>query len=65
MTAVLDGTTCRDIFVVQYGVAFWKRGGAEETELAGKRMQKRKRQSPVEFHGVGRQMMAFAQGQQS
>ena len=65
MTAVLEGTTCREIFVVRYRVAFWKHGGVEETELARKRMQKRKRQSPVEFDDVGRQMMAFAQGQLS
>ena len=43
VTAVLQGTTCREIFVVQYEVGFWKRGGGEDTELAGRRMQKSRR----------------------
>ena len=65
MTAVLEGTTCREIFVVRYRVGFWKHGGVEETELARKRMQKRKRHRQLNFKELGGQIMAFAQGQQS
>ena len=53
MTAVLQGTTCRDIFVVQFGVGFWKRGGGEDTELAGRRMQKSRRHRQLNFMELG------------
>ena len=53
MTAVLEGTTSREIFVVRYRVGFWKHGGEEEAELAGKRMQKRKRHRQLNFKELG------------
>ena len=44
-------------------IRFSKRGGGEGTELAAVAHANEKVASPVEFHGVGRQMMAFARQQ--